>query len=69
MQNNLSYLPVHKMFYSNHRFENKIEFSHFTIVQMVATKLDRVGRLDAGLQQDPLVQTFWSINNIDIKHQ
>ena len=46
-----------------------MEFSHFTIVKMVATKLGRVGRLDAGLQQDPLVQTFWNIHNMDIKHQ
>ena len=32
-------------------------------------KVDRVGSLDAGFQQVPLVQNFWNFHNILMEHQ
>ena len=33
------------------------------------SKMDRVGSMDAGFQQVPLVQNFWKFHSIDMEHQ
>ena len=45
-----------------------VNLSHSNMAK-IYVQFDRLGCLDAGFQQVPLVQNFWNIDNIVMEHQ
>ena len=67
----MSQLGIHKKFYSIHWFKKKNQiFSFFLILKMAAiyAEIGRVGKLEAGFQQVPIVQNFCNFHIVMVHH-